>query len=128
MAILHQATLTPSKIELLDRYLATVPGLLPFVGEGLAQVGSYRFDDPAGDVGIETHILTSTTGALLHMPLTYRSAPVEGWEPWLAGQMDHSVLGPRWAYNACIRSGVCQRAGAGHRRRRPRGRPICRNR
>ena len=102
MAILHQATLTPSKLELLDAYLTSVPGLLPFVNGELTQLGSYRFDDPAGDVGIETHILTSATGAVIHIPLTYRAAPVDGWDAWLAGTMQHSVLGPRWAYNACI--------------------------
>lgn len=92
MALLHRATLRPSKLELLGSYLNR---------GGIEALGSYRFDDPAGEVGIETHLVTDGEGGVLHLPLTYRSAPLDGSEEWLLGTMDHSVLGERWVYNAC---------------------------
>lgn len=101
MAIIHQATLSPSKLEMLAEYLATFEPLAGHVGSDLSQIGSYRFDDPAGEVGIETHLLTSSTGAILQIPLTYRNGPLEGAEAWLLGTMQHSVLGTRWVYDAC---------------------------
>jgi hypothetical protein len=36
----------------------------------------------------------------LHVPLTYRGAPLEGAEAWLLGTSEHSVLGTRWFYDA----------------------------
>lgn len=101
MAILHQATLTPSKLEVLSTYLAAVPSFADLVGSELTALGSYRFDDPANSVGIETHILTSSSEHIIQMPLTYRGAPLAGAEAWLLGTMEHSVLGRRWVYNAC---------------------------
>ena len=35
-----------------------------------------------------------------HVPLTYRGAPLAGGEAFLIGEMEHSVLGPRWVYDA----------------------------
>ncbi len=101
MAILHKATLTPSKLELLSTYVAAVPSFTDFVGSELAAIGSYRFDDPAGSVGIETHLLTTSSEHIIQMPLTYHAAPRDGAEAWLIGTMEHSVLGRRWVYNAC---------------------------
>ncbi len=92
MALLHQATLRPSKLELLSAYLNR---------GGLTQLGSYRFDDPAGEVGIETHLITDGSGGVLHLPLTYRSEPLAGADEWCVGTIEHSVLGTRWAYNGC---------------------------
>ena len=37
----------------------------------------------------------------MHVPLTYRGAPLAGAEEFLAGTMEHSVLGDRWIYDAC---------------------------
>jgi hypothetical protein len=62
---------------------------------------SYRFDDPAGEVGIETLLVRASDGPLLQTPLTYRNAPLDGREQWLVGTADHSVLGRRWVYDAC---------------------------
>lgn len=62
---------------------------------------SYRFDDPAGEVGIETLLVRASDGPLLQTPLTYRNAPLDGREQWLVGTTDHSVLGRRWVYDAC---------------------------
>ncbi len=101
MATIHKATLNPSKLELLSRYLRKVSSIEPLIGDELAPVGAYRFDDPDGEVGIETHILTSSSGITLQVPLTYRSQPLAEAEPWLVGTMEHSVLGKRWVYNGC---------------------------
>lgn len=92
MAILHHATLSPSKLELLTGYLG--------VG-ALTKVGAYRFDDPDGEVGIETHLVADPDGNVWHLPLTYRSEPLGGIEEWGVGTMEHSVLGRRWVYNGC---------------------------
>ena len=104
MALLHRAQLSPTKLELLARWL---PGRswYPRTGEvagvtALTQVGSFRFDDPEGEVGMETLLLRTGGGAVLQVPLTYRGAPVEGGEDALVGTMEHSVLGQRWVYDA----------------------------
>ena len=96
MALIHQATLTPSKIELLQQ---SVPGRSWFTDDGpLEAVGAYRWDDPAGDVGIETHVVRSG-GTLFQLPVTYRASPLESAE--LIGTTEHSVLGRRWVYDGC---------------------------
>jgi len=97
MAIIHRATLVPTKAELIAAWL---PGQ-PWGGGPVAEVvpvGAYRFDDPEGEVGIESH-LVEAGGRLLHVPLTYRGAPLPGAEEWLVGTMEHSVLGTRWVYD-----------------------------
>jgi hypothetical protein len=104
VAIIHQATLSPSKLELLSTYLATVSGLSKYVDPDLSQIGAYRFDDPAGEVGIETHILSAADGAVLQIPLTYRNDQIDGLDDQLVGIMEHSVLGRRWVYNGCADS------------------------
>ena len=100
MAILHQATLTPSELELLSSYAIKV-GLTDSPADLLSQVGAYRFDDPAGQVGIEAHIIGVAGHQPLHIPVTYRNAALDGAESALIGTMDHSVLGKRWMYDAC---------------------------
>jgi hypothetical protein len=101
VALLHKATLTPTKLEALTAWL---PGRSWLAGADvsmLTQVGSYRFDDPAGEVGIETVLVRTADGRLLQVPLTYRAAPLAGAEDALVTTMEHSVLGPRWAYDGC---------------------------
>ncbi|MBA3782322.1 MAG: hypothetical protein H0X12_10795 [Nocardioides sp.] len=99
MALLHQATLTPSKRELMDGWL---PSRSWFPGTAdLEPIGAYRFDDPAGEVGIEGFLLGGRDGTVLHLPLTYRGAPLDGAEEFLVGTTEHSVLGKRWVYDAC---------------------------
>lgn len=99
MAILHRATLTPTKAELVAAWLDRQPALDQSpAGSGEVEViGSYRFDDPEGEVGVEA-LLVRRGDAVLHVPLTYRGAPLDGVEP--VGTLDHSVLGPRWVYLA----------------------------
>lgn len=97
MALLHRATLTPAKLDLLGAWL---PGR-PWTPAGeVTQLGAYRFDDPAGEVGIEAFLL-AVGDRVLHVPVTYRAAPLEGAEEFLVGTTDHSVLGRRWVYDGC---------------------------
>lgn len=96
MAVLHgDASLSPSKLEVLSAWLPT-QAWAP-AGE-VELVASYRLDDPAGHVGIECFVL-SFGGALVHLPVTYRGAPLEGGV--LVGEMEHSRLGHRWVYDGC---------------------------
>ncbi|MGH2511277.1 MAG: CG0192-related protein [Candidatus Limnocylindrales bacterium] len=100
MALIHQAQLTPSKLDLLTAWVPARPWLDGADASTLDAVGAYRFDDPAGQVGIETHLVRTADGRLLQVPLTYRGAPLAGAEP--IGTMEHSVLGTRWVYDGCL--------------------------
>jgi hypothetical protein len=97
MAILHRATITPTKAELIERWVPNQPWG-PSAADPIAVIGSYRFDDPDGRVGLETHLATAG-GVLLQVPLTYRDEPLGGAEAALITQMEHSVLGTRWVYD-----------------------------
>lgn len=96
MALLHRATISPTKLELLTDWVPTQSWGEP----GVELVGAYRFDDPDGEVGLETHLVATAAGHLLQVPLTYRGAPLAGAEPFLICTMEHSVLGRRWIYDA----------------------------
>ena len=61
-------------------------------------IGSYRFDDPDGRVGMETHLVTAG-GVVFQVPLTYRDEPLDGADDALITEMHHSVLGTRWVYD-----------------------------
>jgi hypothetical protein len=97
MGIVHPSSeLTPTKGELLGAWL---PGQ-PWWPAGAAVPdfeANFRFDDPVGDVGIETFLLR-VPDAVVQVPLTYRSAPLDGGV--LVGELEHSVLGHRWVYDA----------------------------
>ncbi|MDQ0031588.1 CG0192-related protein [Arthrobacter bambusae] len=100
MAIIHRATLSPSKLELIEKYLPVQPW---FTKDGSPQpelLGAYRFDDPDGEVGLETH-LVSHDGKVYQVPLSYRGSELPGAKDSLLGTMEHSVLGTRWVYDAC---------------------------
>jgi len=100
MAHLHRAELAPSKIELLDAWVPAQPWFEGDTGdEGLRSVAAYRFDDPAGEVGVETVVVATADGVQLQVPLTYRDAPLAGAEAHLVGTTEHSVLGKRWVYD-----------------------------
>jgi hypothetical protein len=102
MAILHpQASLRPTKLELLTPWLPTRAWYRGPAAPELTRLAGYRFDDPAGEVGIETLLIQVGDGPLHQVPLTYRGAPLEGRDEWLVGTSDHSVLGPRWIYDGC---------------------------
>lgn len=100
MAILHRAELQPTKLELLEEWLPRQPWFPESGTAPLRKVGSYRFDDPAGEVGLET-LIVAAGGSTVQVPLTYRAQPLAGADSWLVGTMQHSVLGPRWVYDAC---------------------------
>lgn len=100
MAVIHRAQLTPTKAELITGWLPS----RPWCGGSAAPpdlLGAYRFDDPAGEVGIETHLVGTGDGTVLQVPLTYRGAPLAGAQRHLVGTMVHSHLGPRWIYDGC---------------------------
>ena len=105
VAEIHAATLTPSKLDLVQAWIGrqrwyNATGSEP----SLARVGSYRFVDPSGEVGIETLIVRDVAGpepVVYQVPLTYRGAPLAGLDHALVTTMEHSVLGPRWIYDAC---------------------------
>jgi len=99
MAILHEATISPRKDELIEPWLATRSWWDGVVERG--PVGTFRLDDPAGEVGIECFLFGSASGAVLFVPVTYRSAPLAGADAGLIGTMVHSVLGDRYVYDAC---------------------------
>lgn len=101
MALLHQATLTPSKLDVLSAWVPAQPWLGEVDASTLQALGAYRFDDPAGEVGIETHVLQAASGQILHVPVTYRDEPLDGAQASLIGTLEHSVLGKRWVYDAC---------------------------
>src|SRR5258708_20143791 len=64
MAIIHDTTMSPSKLELLTSWLPAKPW---YAGTGrepeLAKAGGFRLDDPAGEA------------ATASMPLTHPSSP-----------------------------------------------------
>ena len=100
MALLHRAELHPTKLELLAAWLPGCDWYQGPAGE-VVRVAGYRFDDPEGEVGIETILVRAGTGPVHQVPLTYRGAPLDGGDGWLVGTTDHSVLGRRWVYDAC---------------------------
>jgi hypothetical protein len=99
VAVIHRATLVPGKLELLAGWLPSRPWCADV--EGLRQLGAYRFDDPAGEVGLEAFLLQAGSGPVLHVPVTYRAAALPGAGDHLIGTTEHSVLGTRWVYDAC---------------------------
>ena len=100
MGIVHaDATVSPTKLELAQAWVPTQPW-----GHGrtvTGKVAEYRFDDPDGEVGIETILWTLDDGSVAQVPFTYRGAPLEGAEGHLIDTMEHSVLGRRWIYDGC---------------------------
>ncbi len=84
MAVIHQATISPTKQEILDSELCSAVTIL----------GSYRFDDPAGEVGVEGFIVETSRGRS-HLVLTYRGAPLGG------ARSSAQWITPRWASGGC---------------------------
>jgi hypothetical protein len=97
MALFHAATITPTKSELIAAWAPTQPWGPP-ADVAIKVIGSYRFDDPDGRVGMETH-LVAAGDTVLQVPLTYRDEPLDGADDALIVEMQHSVLGTRWVYD-----------------------------
>lgn len=96
MAVIHQSSISPTKLEFADAWLDQQP----WAPEGPSEmIGGYRFDDPAGEVGVEG-LLLRRGDAVLHLPVTYRGAPLAGGEEFLVTTMTHTALGDRWVYLA----------------------------
>ena len=100
MALLHHAELTPSKIELVQEWARSQPWFQGGADAELTNVAAFRFDDPDGQVGVETILVRAGDGPVMQVPLTYRDAPLAGADEWLIGTLQHSVLGTRWVYDA----------------------------
>lgn len=99
MAILYEATISPRKDELIAPWLRTQTW---WDGEDeRGPVGTFRLDDPAGEVGIECFLFGSAAGSTLFVPVTYRGSPLPERDRSLIGVMEHSVLGTRYVYDAC---------------------------
>lgn len=97
MAIVHRATITPTKTELIAKWAPTQPWGPP-TDVPIEVIGAFRFDDPDARVGMETHLVRFGT-TLLQIPLTYRDEPLDGADDALIVEMQHSVLGTRWVYD-----------------------------
>jgi len=97
MARFHVATSEPTKQELIERWAPSQPWG-PDPGNSLSSLGSFHFDDPEGQVGMETHLIDAG-GLLLQIPLTYRGEPLDDRAATLVGTLEHSVLGTRWVYD-----------------------------
>ncbi|MFS3129846.1 CG0192-related protein [Nocardioides sp. Bht2] len=96
MAVLHRAQISPTKLELVTAWLDQQP----WGGSGEVElIGGYRFDDPDGEVGIES-LLARRGDLIAQLPVTYRGAPLDGAEEYLITTMEHSALGKRWIYAA----------------------------
>ncbi len=99
-AVVHpDATLTPGKLELLRPWLPAQGWFKGTDAADLERLAGFRFVDPDGEVGIET-LLIRAGGITYQVPLTYRGEPLDDGEEYLVGEMDHSVLGHRWVYDA----------------------------
>lgn len=101
MALLHRAEIRPTKLELLTAWLPSRGWYQGDAAAEVVRVAAYRFDDPAGEVGIETLLVRAGAGPVHQVPLTYRGAPLPSADAWLIGTMEHSALGTRWVYDAC---------------------------
>jgi hypothetical protein len=103
MAIIHNTTMTPSKLELLTAWLPAQPWYLQTGSKPeLAKAGGFRLDDPLGEVGIEFMVVTDSPGneaAAYQIPLTYRAGALAGADGGLIGTSEHGVLGRRWIYD-----------------------------
>ncbi|KQV10939.1 MULTISPECIES: hypothetical protein [unclassified Kitasatospora] len=104
MAVVHNTSMNPGKLELLTAWL---PRQSWYLGSGrvpeLVRAGGFRLDDPEGEVGIEFLVVVDTAGpdpVAYLVPMSYRGAPNgTGPESGLIGTSEHGVLGTRWIYD-----------------------------
>jgi hypothetical protein len=103
MAVIHDTTMSPAKLDLLRAWLPAQPWYLNSgSGPELTKAGGFRLDDPAGEVGIEFMVVTDRSGpraTTYQVPLTYRSSALAAAEDGLIGTSEHGVLGRRWIYD-----------------------------
>ncbi|UWX97579.1 1,4-alpha-glucan branching protein GlgB [Arthrobacter zhaoxinii] len=96
--------LTPSLPEILTAWL---PEQRWFPAKGrevlLDRVGGIRLEDPAGEVGLEVHLIAVVSGDrrdVISVPVSYRTVPAPELEASLLGRAQHEDLGERWLYDA----------------------------
>jgi hypothetical protein len=100
MAVIHQTTMTPGKLDLLAAWLPAQPWYLRAGRRPeLTRAGGFRLDDPAGEVGIEFMVVADGASVFYQVPMTYRGHPLPGAEAGLIGTSEHGVLGTRWIYD-----------------------------
>ena len=97
MGLFHRAIVTPSKTEMIEAWGPT-QGWWPAADAPVEVIGSFRFDDPDGQVGMETHLVRAA-GVLYQVPLTYRNEPLPGAETAFVATTEHTVLGTRYVYD-----------------------------
>jgi hypothetical protein len=90
-------TLTPGFREFLPAWVARQPWYPGTGVPALRPVGAFRLEDPDGEVGMETQLLTDGS-AVYQVPMTYRGQPLAGGA--LIATAEHSELGQRWIYDA----------------------------
>ncbi len=99
MAIIHNTTMNPGKLELLSAWLPAQPWYRdPGHPPELARAGGFRLDDPQGEVGIEFMVVTDRAVTYL-VPMTYRGGALAAADGGLIGTSEHGVLGRRWIYD-----------------------------
>ena len=103
MAIIHNTTMNPGKLDLLAVWLPAQPWYRqPGQEPELARAGGFRLDDPQGEVGIEFMVVTDGSGdraTAYQIPMTYRAGALAGADGALIGTSEHGVLGLRWIYD-----------------------------
>jgi Maltokinase N-terminal cap domain len=103
MAIIHDTTMSPGKLELLASWLPAQPWYLRTGRDPeLAKAGGFRLDDPQGEVGIEFMVVTDRSGheaTAYLVPLTYHAQALAGTGSGLIGTAEHGVLGHRCIYD-----------------------------
>jgi hypothetical protein len=102
MSTIHTGTtMAPTKLELLGIWLPQ-QAWYQHTGEppAVTRAGGFRLDDPAGEVGIEFLLVGEGEETTYLVPMTYRSAPLDGADEALIGTSEHGVLGTRWIYDA----------------------------
>lgn len=98
----HGATLTPHFRDFLPAWLAAQPWYAGTGTPAIRPVGYFRYEDPAGEVGMETH-LVDAGGVVYQIPMTYRGVPVSTTDTHgLIATTEHSVLGTRYIYDAPV--------------------------
>ncbi|RBP67966.1 hypothetical protein DFO66_101190 [Brevibacterium sanguinis] len=100
MADIFDAELDPGKLDVIAGWLPRQDWAsgVDLETAPLEPVTAYRFDDPAGEVGVEVH-LVRTGDRVFQVPLTYRGEPFDSAEDAFMSEMNHSVLGRRWVYD-----------------------------
>ncbi len=101
IAQLYDTTIEPSKASVASDWITGQPW---YRGSAttLQVIGSFRFVDPDGNIGIETLMLRedgeAPQGPTYQVPLTYRGQPTNT-AGELVGTVQHGVLGTRYVYD-----------------------------